>query len=134
MRDENGPHLDYMPQRVIEVMLDVAKTPVDERTFNVFICYSHSHEPIGFLMAEKSPCIFNHDWFGRQELWFVKEEHRGSRAAVKLTKAFEDWTKDTQINYMGVVRDEKDQAKKIGKLIERGGYTKVGTYYKKEKL
>lgn len=90
-------------------------------------------EIVGFIIGLVSPNILNHSIKTASELFlWVRKEHRKSRIAVRLVKAFEQWASwagchSTSLSFYRH-KDELD----LDKLYTKLGYRSVETTYIKE--
>lgn len=85
---EYGDMIDPDPDKLkiaLLVMLEKGKIFVAE----------HDGLIVGFIIGMQSSFWFAPEVTCAVELaWWVKEEHRGGRAAIKLLRAFEGWAKE----------------------------------------
>lgn len=126
------PHLPCERDAIIKTGLSVINDP-DRNDMNIWLCYKDG-EPVGYCVGVRSPYFFNNDSSTRTELLYVRPEYRGTYAAIKMVKAFEEWSRllgALQL-FVGVARLDQDEAKKIRKLFPRMGYQWAGSYYIKE--
>ena len=123
---ENGPHLNYDEEEVIETCNLVLKD-MDREYLNIFIVYK-DHEPLGFIYASCGKYLFNKQRYAQQELLYVRPAYRHTRAFLKLIKAFEEWARlrSAVEIWMGSAH-----SKTLGNILPRIGYPEVGTYHKK---
>lgn len=131
-RNECAPHIPFDPYAIWHTAQTVFKD--DERkNINAWMAYQDG-EPIGYAVAYCSSFFFNFENIAKLELLYVIPAKRGTWAAIRLVKAFEEWGRlngSLQL-YVGVARTDKDEAKKIRKLFPRMGYEWCGSYYLKE--
>ena len=62
--------------------------------------------------------------------WFVNKDIRGTRSAIKLLKAFEDWGKAQGANYLAMA--DIEGLENLSNLYTRLGYSVCETTYMKE--
>lgn len=129
---ECAKHLPFYNEAIAQSYGELAGDDT-RKSFNAWIAYK-GEEPIGYAVATSGRFFFNFDSQSKLELLFVMPQHRGSWAAVRLTKAFEEWSR---LNgclqmYVGVARLDADEAKHIRKLFPKLGYNWCGSYYVKE--
>jgi GNAT superfamily N-acetyltransferase len=123
---EAGPHLDFDPDEVRSAC-NVVLNDFDREFFNFFIAYKDD-EPVGFIYAICGKYLFNKQRYAQQELIYVRPAYRGTRAFLKLVKAFEEWARlrsSIEI-WMGSAH-----SKQFSDILPRIGYPEAGTYHKK---
>ncbi len=100
---------------------------------NAWIAYK-GDQPIGYAIANASEFFFNDDMCAKLEILYVLPQFRGSWAAVRMVKTFEQWARLNRCVqlYVGVARLDVDEAKHIRKLFPRMKYNWCGSYYVKE--
>ncbi len=123
---ENGPHLDFEPEEVIQTC-QLILNDVDREMANFFLVYKED-EPVGFIFAVCGKYIFNKQRYAQQELLFIRPAFRGTRAFLMLLRAFEEWAR-----LRGAVEIWTGAAhsKSLENILPRIGYPKVGSYHKK---
>lgn len=131
-RAECAPHLPYIPAAV-EATCDAVLKDTTRELSNIWVVREDDN-PIGYAVAYCAPFFYNYEKQSKLELWFVIPAKRGSWAAVRLIRAYEEWARlngCVQI-YVGVARTDKDEAKHIRKLFPKLKYDWCGSYYLKE--
>lgn len=126
------PHLSFDPGAVTATCEWVLGDTIRKGS-NIWVARQDG-EPIGYAVAYCSPFYFNWDFVSKLELWYVIPAKRGSWAAIKLVKAFEEWGRlngSVQL-YVGVARTDKDEARHIRALFPKLKYEWCGSYYLKE--
>jgi GNAT superfamily N-acetyltransferase len=129
---ECASHLSFNAEAVVATC-DVVLNDTERRGSNIWVA-REDDEPIGYAVAYCSPFYFNFDFVSKLELWYVIPAKRGSWAAIKLVKAFEEWARlngSVQL-YVGVARTDKDEARHIRALFPKLKYAWCGSYYLKE--
>lgn len=129
--NECGPHLVFDEGRVREYC-EYVFADLDREHFNIFIAYKDG-EPVGALVAYATQYAFSRQILAQQDLWYVIPALRGTRVAFKLIQAFEEWARlrgAVEI-FTGVTHGDGTKLKRIGSVLTRMGYPKVGTFHKK---
>jgi GNAT superfamily N-acetyltransferase len=94
------------------------------------LAYTDEGEAVGMIAGSITPYFFSRGWVASDFVWYVKPEHRGSRVAVKLLKAFKAWATEKGASqlYMGVTTNIS--ADRTGDLLQRLGFEHVGGNYR----
>lgn len=94
------------------------------------LAYTDEGEAVGMIAGSITPYFFSRGWVASDFVWYVKPEHRGSRAAIKLLKAFKSWATEKGASqlYMGVTTNIS--ADRTGDLLQRLGFEHVGGNYR----
>jgi GNAT superfamily N-acetyltransferase len=123
---ESGPHLDYDEEEVRKTCKMVIKD-IEREYVNIFLVY-REHELIGFLYCSCGKYLFNKQRYAQQELIFIRPAYRGTRAFLKLIKAFEEWARlrSAMEIWMGNAHNKYFSA-----VLPKIGYPEVGTYHRK---
>lgn len=103
---------------------------VHKRTATAWLAYD-GDKPIGYLAATLQQNFYSFRLIAVQQMWYVVPEYRGTRAAVKLVKAFEAWAMEhnCELIYMGVEHDtQTEETERTARLLERIGYKSRGIY------
>lgn len=128
---ENAPHLDFSPD-CIHRYADAIRYDFDRTSYNAFIAYNDSQEPVGFLVAKAGPYFFSDQIAAYQELWYVIPGLRGTRVAFELIKMFEEWARllgAVEI-FTGQIIPDPVKGKKVSRVLTKLGYPRVGSYHK----
>jgi hypothetical protein len=129
---ECAAHLAF-DAAAVEATFDGVLSDTERKTANIWVA-REDNEPVGYAIAYCSPFYFNFDFVSKLELWYVIPAKRGSWAAIRLIKAFEEWGRlngSVQL-YVGVARTDKDEARHIRALFPKLRYDWCGSYYLKE--
>lgn len=129
---ECAPQLSFKADAVVATCDQVLRD-AERQYINLWVAREDG-EPIGYSLAYCSPFYFNHDFMSRLDMWYVIPAKRGTWAAIKLVKAFEEWGRlngSVQL-FVSVARTDKDEARHIRRLFPKLGYEWVGSYYLKE--
>lgn len=98
--------------------------------FNCWIAYDDAGEAVGYLAATRRQNFYSYRYIASQEMWYVLPKARGTRAAIMLVKAFEDWARslDCEQIYMSVEHNVlDDDVAVITNIMNRLGYATRGT-------
>lgn len=88
---------------------------------------------IGLFVGVVAPVHWwNQEKHGIDLILYVLPEHRGSTAAVKLLKAWEDCAKASGAKSVRISVASGFSTERTGRLYERLGYTQLGSLYSKE--
>lgn len=128
---EGYPHLDFSEVK-IRWFIDKIIRDLDRDLRNCFLCYK-GHELIGYAYASVDEFIFSTQKFAHVEMIYVVPEYRGSRAYLKLMKAYEEWARlrGCVEFWAGVAIPDRERADKISNTLEKVGYSRYGYIHKK---
>jgi GNAT superfamily N-acetyltransferase len=85
---------------------------------------------VGMLMGYVTDYYFGNDKIACDILWYIDPDHRGSRAAIKLLRAFQRWAKEQGASEVCIGVSTAVEFERTGLLLQRLGYTHVGGNYK----
>ena len=85
---------------------------------------------VGMYMGYITPYFFGNDTIATDILWYVRPEHRGSRAGMLLLSAFQDWAREQGAAEVCAGVSTAVEPEKTGAALERWGYRHVGGIYK----
>lgn len=128
---EGYPHLEYSEEKLRWIFGRVMRD-LDRDLYNQFLCYK-GHQLIGYAYASISEFMFNTQRFANLEMIYIIPEYRGSRAFLKLVKAYEEWARlrGCVEFWSGVALDDRIRADKISNTLEKIGYKRFGYVQKK---
>jgi hypothetical protein len=88
--------------------------------------------PVGMLAAIIDEPFFSRTKVAQELVWWVDPAHRGSRKSLELVNAYEYWamTRGAIICQMASIADLEGE--KVGKMLERLGYSRKELSYCKE--
>ncbi len=94
------------------------------------LAYTDQGVAAGMIAGSVTPYFFSQGSVASDFVWYVKPEYRGSRAAIKLLKAFKSWAteKGALQLYMGVTTNVS--AERTGEMLKRFGFEHVGGNYR----
>lgn len=86
---------------------------------------------IGAMAGQIGPHIFSEALVAWEYGIFVKPEHRGGMAAVRLVKAFEDWAVGMGASLIDIGISTGIHTERTGRLYQRLGFSPVGVLFSK---
>jgi len=118
-----------------EMYEDFLKIAIPQDQYCLFL-YEKEGEIVGAIMGSVFCYLFSPLIQAADMGFFVKQEHRGSRAAPTLEAAYHEWAvergKAAGQNFIKVRLDVSTAHTKAGAFYERLGYTCVGGNYSKD--
>jgi GNAT superfamily N-acetyltransferase len=85
---------------------------------------------VGMFMGYVTDYYFGNDKIACDILWYVVPEARGSRAGIKLLKAFQVWAAQCGASEVCIGVSTAVEFERTGMLLQRLGYAHVGGNYK----
>jgi GNAT superfamily N-acetyltransferase len=105
-------------------------TDTKRRHLNCWIVYDEAFDkPVGYLAATMHSSFYSFRSYAVQEMWYVLPHFRGTSAAIRLVREFEQWAHERGAErvYMQVEHDDDKQlVERIFSLIGKLGYHKKG--------
>lgn len=109
--------------------------PTARRTFDsylksasptILVCEANDRKIAGFLVAYMTPYAFATGHFCNQEVIYVRPEYRGTRAAARLIRSFNEWADRTNPRevFAGVANGIK--VERTTRFLELFGFAPVG--------
>lgn len=97
-----------------------------------FMALAERPEVVGLITAQYGRFIYNSEVFVMHDIFYVIPEARGSSAALRLVKAFENWASEVgaRLVFVGVHTGMKIEV--TGRFYEKLGYRHMGGNYMKE--
>jgi GNAT superfamily N-acetyltransferase len=89
-------------------------------------------EAVGMLTAFRTPFTFSAVEFAKHDIFYVRPSVRGSKAALKLVRAFEAWRAECGLDKAVLSVDTGLRPGVTGRFYERLGYRLMGGQYMKE--
>lgn len=103
-----------------------------DRTFiNLFLIY-RDEVCVGYMLATCYPSTHSKRLVGEQKVWYVTKTARGSRAALLLLKAYEDWAVLQGASKLFTGSTNKSLAARTSSFLNKLGYVPVGLIMCKE--
>jgi hypothetical protein len=138
MHGEIAPHIPFIPEVIRNHGFYLFDHPEHRKNINAYVSYTDAHEPVGFLVCHAQNYLMNYNKLAMQELWYVKPDMRGFRAAQQLFQKFESWAfdeLDCLQAFAGVVsyKNDYEHISKVSRVIEKLGFKNQGRYFVKEK-
>lgn len=133
---EHNPSVEFDDAAVRESVLR-ASSDFDRPYVNGWIVYAVKGEdriPVGFLVGHCNRYFFNYSYCATQELWYIRPDYRGSKAAFALLKAFEEWARlrGAKQIFCGVVTTNDKFMGRFSNMMTKIGYPLVGYFFRKE--
>ncbi len=118
---EESPRLNIDPFSEERALLTIHNLITMPIAFAVIAFFGT--EIIGFMGAVKSPALTSNVVTAGEIGLYVKPEHRGCLAAVRMVRRFEEWAKNEK-KIVGTSLHIDDKA--VIKFYERLGYREIG--------
>lgn len=123
---ESARHIPFRAERV-------------SATFDSYLAEAHptifvaerGREIVGFMNATISEYTFADGLYTTQEVLFVRSDHRGTRAAAKLLRAFVDWSDRLGALESTGGNDNNLMTERTTKLLGRFGFEHVGHFMRR---
>lgn len=91
----------------------------------------HDGEMIGIFVGVLFPHFFGNDIVCQDLILFVKEEHRGGTAALRLIKAYEQWGRENGVKEIQIGVSTGVHPERTAKLFEKMGFGDKAIYFRK---
>lgn len=117
--------MSFSLERVHQVLTEV----LDK---GVIICLMDETRVVGVFIALKTLTATSMEWVASELLWYVRAEHRKSRGALELLKAFEYWGKEVaKVSMLAMGNMQNEYSERTHKLYLKNGYElSEQTYFK----
>lgn len=124
---EEDIDIEYLKTRAWEFVT----APVSQR---VLLVLYKDLKPIGVLLGAK---VEEHPVYRRtgitvEQLWYVVPESRGSKAAIKLVEAFEEWSRKIGVKRCVMSHFINPVGERVAKYYERSNFKKLEESWVKE--
>lgn len=87
---------------------------------------------VGMICAYLSAPYFSDDLVVYDHVWYVGKEARGSMVGPRLLKHVTEWARLCGAKAVFVTLGSNVSQDRVGKLVERLGYGRLGGYYRKD--
>ena len=88
------------------------------------------HEDVfGMLIAEAAHYVFSPETVVQHDILYVRPDRRGSSAAVRLIRGFEDWARAIGATHATLSVHSGISPRRTGRLYEKLGYSYQGGHY-----
>jgi N-acetylglutamate synthase-like GNAT family acetyltransferase len=87
---------------------------------------------IGMIAAYLDRPYFSEDLVVYDHVWYVGKEGRGSMVGPRLLKCVSEWARLCGAKAVFVTLGSDVSQERVGKLVERLGYSRLGGYYRKD--
>ena len=95
----------------------------------VLLIAEFENEIVGFIAGTIMQPLFSEEIVSTELAWFVTQEHRGSTAALRLFKTFEEWSKKNKAVLISV--SDIEDINNLSTFYNKKGYKKTETTYTK---
>lgn len=127
---ESGRKSSFVPNVLANSVHRIC-ADTDRQYMNVWMIYD-AGEPIGFALGQCSPIMHSTAIAATLTYIFVRKDYRGSRAALKLIRVFENWGRERGAVefYAGITTHVNTE--RNTRLLSHMGYAPVGAMQMKE--
>lgn len=87
---------------------------------------------LGMIAAYLDKPYFSEDLVVYDHIWYVGKEGRGSMVGPRLLKHVAEWARLCRAKAVFVTLGSDVSQERVGKLVERLGYSRLGGYYRKD--
>jgi len=87
---------------------------------------------VGIIAAYLDSPYFSEDLVVYDHIWYVEKEARGSMIGPRLLKHVAEWARLCGAKAVFVTLGSDVSQERVGKLVERLGYSRLGGYYRKD--
>lgn len=87
---------------------------------------------LGMIAAYLDKPYFSDDLVVYDHIWYVGKEGRGSMVGPRLLKHVAEWARLCRAKAVFVTLGSDVSQERVGKLVERLGYSRLGGYYRKD--
>lgn len=101
-----------------------------ENSNTTLLVLEEDEEIVGAIVGLLNEMYMSQTVIATELAWFVSKDYRGKRGSILLLKAFEEWAKDSNADY--VCMGDIHGILTLEKLYTRMGYSKCETTYMKE--
>lgn len=109
-------------------VVSVFKSSLNNPNIVIFVA-EFKNEIIGFITGTILQPLFSEDIVSTELAWFVTQEHRGSTAALRLFKTFEEWSKKNKAVLISM--SDIEDINNLSTFYNKKGYKKTETTYTK---
>lgn len=87
---------------------------------------------VGIIAAYLDRPYFSEDLVVYDHIWYVGKDGRGSMVGPRLLKHVAEWARLCGAKAVFVTLGSDVSQERVGKLVERLGYSRLGGYYRKD--
>lgn len=98
----------------------------------LFVVAEEQGKIVGMICAYLDSPYFSDDLVVYDHVWYVGKETRGSMVGPRLLKYVTDWARLCGAKAVFVTLGSDVSQDRVGKLVERLGYVRLGGYYRKD--
>lgn len=100
---------------------------------NTFVCVAEDQgQVVGMIAAYLSQPYFSDDLVVYDHIWFVGKAGRGSLVGSRMLKHVAEWGRLCGAKAVFVTLGSDVSQERVGKLVEKLGYRRLGGYYRKD--
>lgn len=100
---------------------------------DVFACVAEDRgQIVGIVSAFLSQPYFSQDIVAYDHIWYVGKEARGTFVGPRLLKLLAEWAGLCRAKAVFVTLGSDVSQERVGKMVERLGYSRLGGYYRKD--
>ena len=100
---------------------------------NMFVAVAEDRgRLLGVIAAYLSQPYFSEDFAVYDHIWYVGKEGRGTMVGPRLLKHLSTWAKLCRAKTIFVTLGSDVSQERVGRLVERLGYSRLGGYYRKD--
>lgn len=122
---------EYIHVPTIKESMIMCRADMKRDGVNCFISYK-GEEAVGFLVGVCSKAFHRPGVVAEQKLWYVTPPYRGSRAALSLMQAYENWALLNGATQIFTGTANRRYSEPTSRLLEKLGYARVGNVHVKE--
>lgn len=89
-KESTYSNLEFNDLRVRDILVDSLLSSNDNKVIILAIT-KDTNEIVGLIAGQTSIAPFSYQKVGVETAWYMLQEHRGSRIALELLGAFEEW-------------------------------------------
>lgn len=98
----------------------------------LFLVAEDREKIVGMVAAYLDKPYFSEDLVVYDHVWYVGKEGRGSMVGPRLLKHVAEWARLCRAKAVFVTLGSDVSQERVGKLVERLGYSRLGGYYRKD--
>lgn len=100
---------------------------------NMFVCVAEKAGNIlGIVAVYVDRPYFSEDLVVYDHIWYVSKQGRGTLVGPRLLKLVAEWAKLCKAKAIFVTLGSDVSQERVGELVERLGYRRLGGYYRKD--
>ena len=134
---ERNSHVPFEAQAIRDSVRQLIRD-YDRIGYNAWVAYDQKDKttkiPVGFLVGHCEKYYFSYSYCASQEVWYIRPDYRGTRAAFVLLKSFEEWARLRGVLeiFTGVTTEDQSMIDKFHRMMPKIGYKPMGSFFVKE--